>query len=101
MLAVKTESQANEVGLFGPAAKAVVGEIAKVVGFQIENRERLFSVGGVGTVAAVEKNCEAAIRRNCRGSGEIIYTAGIAGEFTEDFGIGDFCCFRVRRGVLS
>jgi hypothetical protein len=48
----------------------------------------------------VQKNGEAAIRRNCRGSGEIIYTEWIAGEFAKDFGIGDLRCLRVWFGVL-
>lgn len=100
MLAVKTEREAQEISLLGPVAQAVVGKIAEFVGFQIQNRDGLFLAGGVGTEAAVEENSKAAIWRNNRGSGEIIDTARITGEFAKDFGIGDLRCLRVRCGVL-
>lgn len=99
MCAVQAKSQAKKVGLFGFAAEAVIGEVAQFVGFQIENRERLLFVGGVGAVAAVKENGEAAVRGNGGGSGKVIDAAWIAGEFAKDFGIWNLC-MRGRCGVL-
>ena len=89
MMAISAEGEAEEIGLLGVAAKAVVGEIAEFVGGEIQNGEGLFFTGSVGAVAAVKKNGEAAAGRDGGGGGEIVDGARVAGDFGEEFGVGE------------
>jgi len=61
--------------------EAIVGKISEFIVFEIEDRERLFSVRGVGAKAAVEQNSVPVVRRKRDGGGKIIDLAGMAGNF--------------------
>ena len=89
MAAVGAEGEAEEIGLLGIAGEAVVGEIAEFVGLQIEDGEGLFFAGGVGAIAAVKKEGEATIGGDDRGGGEIVDATRVAGDFGEEFAVGE------------
>ena len=89
MLAIETEGEAEEIGLLGVAAEAVVGKIAEIVGLQIQDGEGLLFLGGVGAVAAVEEDGELAVGRERGGGGKVVGGAGLAGDIAEDFSVGD------------
>ena len=80
MAAIGAEGQAKEEGLFGVAAEAVVREIAEFVGGEIQDGEGLLFAGGVGAVATMKKNGIAAAGGDCRGGGEIVDGARLAGD---------------------
>ena len=95
VLAVEAKDQAEEIGLLGLDAEAIIGKIANCVGFQIEDGEGLFAAGSVGAETAVEEDSVTRIGRDRGGRGEIIDAARIAGKFAEDFAVGN-----LRRGIL-
>ena len=61
--------------------EAIVGKVSEFIGFEIEDRERLFLVRTVGAKAAVEQNSVPDVRRKSDGGGKIIDLAGMAGSF--------------------
>jgi len=99
VLAVEAEDQAEEIGLLGLDAEAIVRKIANGVGFQIDDGEGLFAAGSVGAEAAVEEHSVTRIGRDGGGRGEIIDAARIAGEFAKDFVVGNLR-ERLRGGIL-
>jgi len=88
MMAVETESEAEKIGLMSIVAESIVGEIRELIGFEIEDGERLFFAGGVGAVAAVKEYGEFRIGRDRGGGGEIVDGAGITGDFHENSAVG-------------
>ena len=88
MLAVQTKGQADKISLASFMREAIVGKVSEFIGFEIEDRERLFSVRAVGAIAAVEKNSVSAVRRKSDGGGKIIDLAGMAGNFGQEFAVG-------------
>jgi len=95
-VAVEAEGEAEKIGLMGVVAEAFVGEVRDLVGFEIEDGERLFFAGGIGAVPSVEKSREFLIGGERRGGGKIVDGAGMAGDFGEDSSIG-----QVDWGLLS
>jgi hypothetical protein len=89
VFAVETEGQAEEVGLVGFAAEAIVGKVGELVGFQIEDGERLFLSRSIGAEATVKKNGEAAIGREGDGGWKIIGWARVAGNVGEELAVGE------------
>ena len=81
MFAVQAKGQADKIGLPGFVREAIIGKVSEFIGFEIEDRERLFLVRSVGAKAAVEKNSVPAVRRKSDGGGKIIDLAGMAGDF--------------------
>src|SRR4029077_16462763 len=79
VFAVEPEGKAEEVRLTGFTAESIVRLVGKFVGFQIEDRERLFLARGVGAEPAMQEHRKAPIGRECDSGGKIIGWAGIAG----------------------
>jgi hypothetical protein len=75
------KGQADKISLAGFLREAIVGKVCEFIGFEIENRERLFLVRSVGAKAAVEQDSVPAVRRKSDGGGKIIDLAGLAGDF--------------------
>jgi len=100
MLPINAEGEAKKVRLLGVIAKAIVGKITDGIRLKIEDRERLFLLGSIGSIAAVEKDGEVSVGRDSSSSGEIINGPRIAGQFAEDFSIGNLCA-RDSGGVLG
>src|SRR5579859_453115 len=69
MMAVETEGEAEEKSMMGVVGETLVGKVGKLVGFKIENGERLLFTGCVSAVAAVEEHSESGIGRKGGGSG--------------------------------
>ena len=68
--------------------QAIVGKIAKFVRFEIENRERLFSIGSVRAKPAMEKNGEPPVRRKSDRRRQIVDGTRMAGNLAEQFAVG-------------
>jgi len=100
MFSVDPEGEAEEVGLRGAAAEAIVGKVAKFVGLEIQNREGLLSFRGVGAVAAVEQNRKTAVRRNGRSRRKIVDLSRMARQFSKNLSVGDLR-LRARSVFLS
>jgi len=85
--------------------EAIVGKVNEFIGFEIEDRERLFLVRSVGTKAAVEQNSVPAVRRKSDGRGKIIDLAGMAGDFGQEFAVGKLSSMwrilRIERGCQA
>jgi hypothetical protein len=88
MLAIRAESEAEEIGLPGVAAKAIVGKVAEFIGGKIQDRDGLLFLRGVGAIAAVKEDGETAVRRDRRGGGEIIDGSRVTRNLAEEFSVG-------------
>jgi len=88
MPSIRAESEAEEIGLPGVAAEAIVGKVAEFAGGKIQDREGLFFPRGVGAIAAVKEDGEAAVRRDRSGGGEVIDGLRVARNLAEEFPVG-------------
>lgn len=88
MLAVDAEGQAEEISLLGIVAETSIWKITKGVSFEIENGKRLFAIGSVRAVAAVEEHGVVGIRRNGGCRGEIVDAARLTRNLAQELGIG-------------
>ena len=100
MLSIDAEREAEEVGLHGATAQAIVWKVAKLVGLQIQHGERLFLSGPVSAIAAVQQNCEMSVRRNGHCCREIIDLSRSAGHFSKHLAVGHRGLVG-RRGLLG
>lgn len=88
MFAVDTKGQSEEISLLGTVSEAGIRKIAKGVGFEIENAKRLFAIGSVSAVAAMEEDGVMGIRRNGCCRGEIVDASRLTGNLAQEFGVG-------------
>jgi hypothetical protein len=91
MLAIKAESQAQEVGLLGIGAQTVIGKIAEFVGIEVEHREGLLFARTVSSIAAVKENSKVLVGRNGRSRREIVDLARRSRDASEKLRVGKRC----------
>src|SRR6266404_8682625 len=104
MFAIKGKRESQKKSLPGIAAKPVLGEVRKLVGFKIQNRERLFEVVGVGPESAVQEDDEAAVVRYRRSRRQVVDLARVTGNLREQpavrqlYGNGGLLGGKIHRG---
>ena len=87
-MAVEAEGKAEEIRLVRIVAQAIVGEIRNVVGFEIENGERLLLAGRVGSVSAVKEDSKFLVGRENSVGGQVVDWARMAWGFDKNAPIG-------------
>src|ERR1700751_3618831 len=104
MFAIKGKREPQKISLPSIAVKPILGKVRKLVGFEIQNRERLFEIVGIGSESAVQKDDEAAVGRYRPGRGQIIDLARVTGNLREQaavrqlYGTGGLLSDKIHRG---
>jgi len=79
MFSIERKSESQKISLPGIMTEALVWKLRKHVALEIQNRERLLAVFGVGSKSAVEKYHEAAIGRDRCSRGQVVDLARVTG----------------------